>query len=220
MIRNLKALSLALVAVFALSAMAASTASAAPKFTSANGVYPQHLIASDTGAEDLFTLAGSELSCTGETFTATAAAATNALSFTPNYINCVTKGEPPLPITVTHNGCTFEFTAVTTVSAAQSKGIVHLRCPNPAVGVEIHHYSNHANHTAKISNCTDTVLPQTPTGEVTYNNVAPNVVVEGTLGVHVVTHGACSFGFTLNQEASYHLSDTVSATSGATIHAK
>ena len=216
MIRNFKALGLALMAIFALSAMTASVASANPKFTSATGVYPQHLVAEDTvGSEDEFTVSSFALTCSGETFTATLSAASNAVSFTPNYVNCKTKGSTFNNVTVTHNGCNFEFTATTTVSATESRGPVHIKCPKP---LEIHHFSDEKHTT---SSCTNTVVTQTATGEASYTNqAAGHVFVHGSLGVTVATHGPCTFGLTTNVNSTYHLSDTVTATSGAVVHVK
>ena len=216
MIRNLRALGLSLMAIFALGAMAASVASANPKFTSATGVYPQHLIAEDTvGAEDEWTTSNNALICSGETFTATLSAASNAVSFTPNFVNCKTKDSTFNNVTITHNGCNFEFTATVTVSAVESKGPVHIKCPKP---LEIHHYSDEKHAT---SICTETVVTQTATGEVSYTNQAGgHVFLHGSIGIVGGTHGTCSFGFTLNTNSTYHFSDTVRATSGAFIHVK
>lgn len=205
--RNLKAVGLAVVAAFAMSAMVASTASAA-KFTAANGL-AQHLVATDVGAADKFEVAGSTLTCNGETFTSNAPAGqTTELSFTPNWINCKTEGAAFNNVTVTHNSCNLIFTSTPTPA-------VHIACG--AKPIEVHHYSSSAHSS---STCTETIGTQTVTGHPTYTNVGNHVEVHGVAGVSLQTHGACSFGFTLNQTAEYTYSQTVTATSGNAIHVK
>jgi len=154
----------------------------------------------------------STLTCSGETYTANApAGTTNVLSFTPNYINCKTEGAAFNNVTVTHNGCNFNFT---------STGPIHIACPIGKT-IEVHHYSSTANHTAGTSSCTETIGSQTAVGNATYTNlVSGSVETSGSVTVTLQTHGACSFGFTINQEATYTFSDTVTATSKEAIHVK
>ena len=200
--RNFKALGLALVAVFAMSAVVASSASAT-SFTAES--YPQHLTAEDIAPADKFTVSGNELSCTDETFTAQSGlAATTTLEFIPDYVNCKTEGSAFNNVTVTENGCTFTFDA---------HGHSIVDCPVNQK-IEIHHYSNQA-HTS--SSCTNTVAAQNISGTVTYTNEADGVKVTGTPQVNLQTHGGCSFGFTINVASTYDLSVKVRATSGAKI---
>ena len=115
MIRNLKILGLVLVAVFAMSALAASAASA-------NNAY---WFNSDTGAADWTKLSGSQfaatpdtlvthagtLSCTTATYSgSTGATTTNTITLTPTYAGCTLK---PLPGTATidMNGCVYDIEA-------------------------------------------------------------------------------------------------------------
>ena len=211
--RNFKALGLALVAVFAMSAVVASSASATA-FTSVK--YPQHLIGEDTGAPDVFTVSGNELTCTDETFTSDITAQSTTLNFIPSYVNCKTAGAAFNNVTVTTNGCTFTFDA---------HGHSVIDCPTtPAQQqqahkqhgpIEIHHYSNQGHTTVS---CTNTVGPQNISGTVTYTNDPDGTVtVNGTPQVNLQTHGGCSFGFTINVVSTYDLSVKVRATSGEKI---
>ncbi len=214
MIRNLKALGLALVAMFAMSAMAASAASAA-EFTS--GSYPQTLKTVDSGEEDLFTVSGNELTCSEEEFTGELKAATTALTVTPDYKGCKTKGQTFNNVTVTTNDCTYSFHATTKNGINHHSGKVTIVCPIGKV-IEIHHYTTAHNHSTGSSNCTNTVAGQTAGGTVTYTNVGGDVIIEGTVTVNAVLHGQCSFGLTVNATSEYHTSTTAEAASGAAIH--
>ena len=115
MVRNLKILSLALVAVFAMSALVASAASAKKAYW----------FNSDTNAADWTKLSGSQivatpdtfvvdagtLSCTTVTYSgSTSATTTNTITLTPTYAGCTLK---PLPGTMTFhtNGCSYDFQA-------------------------------------------------------------------------------------------------------------
>ena len=210
--RNFKVLGLALVAVFAMSAVVASSASATA-FTAES--YPQHLTAEDAGSGDRFTISGNELSCSNETFTSQITAQTTTLTFIPSFVGCKTEGSAFDNITVTTNGCTFTFDA---------HGHSVLDCPTtPAQQqahkqhgpIEIHHYSNQGHTTVS---CTNTVGAQNISGTVTYTNDADGTVtVNGTPQVNLQTHGGCSFGFTINLVTTYDLSIKVRATSGVKI---
>ena len=123
MIRNLKTLGLALVAVFAFSAMAATAASAQQGELTSDG--PVTLTISETGAlgSNKLVAFGNETTCLGSTYTGhkynvtphelIPPGATTA-TITPHYkqltaegkINCKAAG---LPATVTTNGCDFVF---------------------------------------------------------------------------------------------------------------
>lgn len=226
MIRNFKSLGLALVAVLALSAVVASSASAVGKFTSAAG-YPQTLVTEDTGEEDVFIVSGNTLTCANEQFTGELTGASSELKVTPDYVNCKTKGAAFNNVTVTDNGCYFVFTVTTTVATDHDSGNVHIKCP---IGqkIEIHHYSSEHNHKVTgASSCTVTVAEQTPTEHegtvdyITYTSLtspANSVLIEGVVTVHAQTHGACSFGFTVNTTSEYITSTTAKAASGARIH--
>ncbi len=217
MARSFKTLGLALMAVLALSAVAASHASAA-KFTSGGG-YPQTILGEDVGANDKTTISNGPIICNGETYKGTITAATSTLLVTPNYINCRTEGAAFDNVTKTHNGCNLEFTVTATQTKDIDKGTVHLRCPGPK-WIENHHYTSGVNHAAGTSSCTNTLHPQTFVGDVQYTSETANkdLLVHGSMGFDATTHGSCSFGFTLTMEASYDFSVTFKTESGAALH--
>lgn len=205
--RSLKILGLVVTAVLALGAVVASSASATA-FTSA-GEHDEHVTGTDTHGVDEFTVGEtSKLTCDEESFTATVAHNSTWATVVPTYNKCrTTGGEEKENVTVTMNGCAYEFS---------SHGEVRLHCPVGKV-IEIHHYSDPGKH--KNNTCTLTVGPQTGTGLLTYTHPNNGIQADGTIGVNAQTHGGCSFGFTLNQTATYHVvEDTFFATDGHTIH--
>jgi hypothetical protein len=111
MIRNLKALGLALVAVFAMSAMAASAAQAAPELTASNGAGEHetaNLSAEQTSgaSRDKLTVGGVALRCEVSTGTAHLATGTaTEVTVTPNYEECKAAGLFPSEVSV--NGCDY-----------------------------------------------------------------------------------------------------------------
>lgn len=200
-----------ILAVFALSGLTASAASATPVFTAASGK-AQHLIAEDTGIQDRVTINGSELLCSEASGTAELpAGSSNSLAVTPDYTGCKTEGATFKNLTVTHNGCTFTLTAT---------GPVHIDCPIGKV-IEIHHYASTANHAGGSSSCTTTSGPQTAEGNVTYTNLGSGAIeIKGAPATTAQMHGACTFGITVNAALTYHLSNALVSTSGEAVHVK
>lgn len=222
MIRNLKVLGLALTAVLAVGAVMAASASAKlGHLTEANGAHVSVFgHGSDTGEGDAFHALGNEVTCTTDTFTVGKVNGTKpagvhealtlpaaSATVTAHYSGCKLGAETA---TVTMNGCDYVFHFTT--------GKTDLVCPAGKV-VEIHRYSSAANHTAGTSNCTTTVFPENGLGTVTYTNTpAGDITIDGTVtGVNAQSHGACSFGFTINDaEADYTvLGDIVGAEDAA-----
>ena len=108
MIRKFKALGLALVAVFAMSALAATGASAASFNSEANTTI---VTGDDDNSTHTFAAGGVAVECTESTFTGTQSGTASAtLSVRPIYNGCTFLGEPA---TVHTTGCTYEFSAVT-----------------------------------------------------------------------------------------------------------
>ena len=111
MIRNLKIFGLALVAVFAMSALVASAASAnAAYWFTSDGDWTA-LSGSQGATPDTFTTDAGTLSCTTATYSgSTAATTTTTMKLAPSYGGCTLK---PLPGTATidMNGCEYEFHA-------------------------------------------------------------------------------------------------------------
>jgi hypothetical protein len=135
--RNLKALGLALAAVFAFSAVAASTASAqtAGVLTSDG---PVTLTGTEvaTGLNGL-TAFGSEVTCPGSTYgghklnsKSLLASGEGSVTITPKYINCNSAGSPR---SVAMNGCDYVFDDFTTTPVDNKNGTygftVDIVCP-------------------------------------------------------------------------------------------
>jgi hypothetical protein len=217
MIRNLKALGLALVAILAMAVFASSASAESPGIFTAK-TYPAHIYAEDT--DDTFTVAGNIIQCTHGTFTGVAEKASTKITIEPEYTNCTKNGTEPA--TVTMNKCAYVFEVGTMTGHTEAHGSVEIECPVGKV-IEVHSYTNHAAHTGNSPNCTVTIGPQT-VGNVTYtNNLATtDVFVESTdkegIIVAAQTHGACSFGLTINTTGDYDAGVTVTATESNPIH--
>jgi hypothetical protein len=138
MTRNLKALGLALVAVFATSVMVASTASAQVgnlgKITSDG---PVTLKGTETAGENKFEAFGATVTCPGSTYTGHKVNVTphelipvNAteVTITPTYVNCV---EGTNKITIDMNGCDYVLKDTTTKTAGENTYtvLVDIVCP-------------------------------------------------------------------------------------------
>lgn len=109
MIRNIKALSLALVAVFAMSAVAAAGASAA-EFTAETS--PVSVTAEQTaGAQHVFSVDGTEVKCTTAKFATAGTVEAPATSITvhPTYAGCTAFGF--LEASVKTTGCDYKLFA-------------------------------------------------------------------------------------------------------------
>jgi hypothetical protein len=162
MIRNLKVLGLALVAVCAMSAMIASAASAA-SFTSAN--YPA-TISGEGGitAAEKFTLGatdhGATVECNHSTYSGTLSAASSTLTVQPHYSECKAFG---LSATVNATNCTYVFHATSTSSST-----VDVECGTKAIVIEA--------GTCKVEVDTQTGLKSVGTkGNGSHVDVTPNV---------------------------------------------
>ncbi len=184
---NLKALGLALLAAFAMSAVMASAAQATPAQFTADA-YP----AVGTGKEvagtvnKLESTAGTSISCGNVIYEATQGEASTELTVTPHYTSCETNSG--IGVTVDLNGCHYKFTAGTK-AAHGSTGSVHIICPT---GTEI---------TVTAAGCTIHVPPQTLNGVTYTNEVNGDVKVDvniNTLTTTETDHSAflCFFGAT------------------------
>lgn len=167
--RKLKMLGLALVAVMAMSAVAASGASAL-QFTAAS--YPVVVSGEQTaGNTHVFTYAGREVTCNNAKFDAIGkeAGPSNEVDVTPTYSDChaIVLGNK-LPATVFHNECKYNFT----VGASLSGNEVHVICP-AGKSIEIGVYSD-AAHSTQV--CRYAVGSQA-VGGITYSNMATDATV-------------------------------------------
>jgi hypothetical protein len=168
MIRNLKALSLAFFATFAMGAMAASSSSATDFFTTAGGG-PAYLTGTSHNA--LFTIPGdNSLACTTSKFTGTVVNGASTATLLASYSGqlYVTPHETPCdtavgPMTFDMNDCHYKLTGNTTGSDNGTDATTWIVCP---LGKEI--------EITGPFGCKTKIPPQTPTmGGVTYTNV-PN----------------------------------------------
>jgi hypothetical protein len=176
MIRNLKVLGLALGAVFAFSAMAASSASAIDTFTVEGG---GSVAVSGLSHNNKFEITGpgTNVKCTTSTFSGTATNGASSLTITPTYTGKVEETPHGVPCTssigtatIDMNSCDYDLTGTTTGSDTGTDAIVSITCP--------------ANTEIVITNSTGLNLKipaQTPTsGGVTYTNEAGKVNVKAT----------------------------------------
>jgi archaellum component FlaG (FlaF/FlaG flagellin family) len=216
MTRYSKAFGFGLVAVFAMIAVMASSATAtSPTFTASK--YPVHLVSDDVEPEDAFTQSGSEVTCSEESYTShSLTGPTKAITVTPTYYKCHT--ENGTPVTVTLNGCDFKFTVAKNMATDHDQGTVDLICPDTK-NIEIHHYPSHSNHAIGSTSCTTTIFVG-EYGPVTYTSTTStsDVLVEGEIPLSAQTHGACSFGLTVNGTVTYDASIKIRDKGGVRLH--
>jgi hypothetical protein len=173
-------------------------------FTAAS--YPQHLVAHDEGPDDTFVSGSSTVTCSMDTATSTIEGKADQLAFTPSWVNCKTEGVEFNNVTVTHNECSLVL--------GVEPSAMEVDCPEGKV-IEVHDYENQA-HTELA--CTQTIADQIVGGEPNYTNLEKALTVSGKAVVKTQSHGACSFFFTVTQDATYTYNDIVETTSGVKIH--
>lgn len=206
MIRNLKALGLALVAVFALSAVAASAASAQQGVLTSDG--PVTLDMTETGVgQNATTMFGEKIECQGTIYTGhqynvtphmPIPGPTTTITVTPHYNNANCTAFPgPTKATITMNGCDFVFHIGGTVAADRYALFADIVCP---VGQQIEKHVYLAPNNEEVSWCTYTIGPQAglPGGRLTTTtNGAEDVDIVGAFkNIHVEKHGMCGAGTT------------------------
>ena len=196
MTRNLKVLGLALVAVFAMTAVFASAGQGATKLTCAS--YPciitGHPIEHNKTKLHTFTLnTGTSISCTTVTFEGTIAKAADneSVTITPTYDSCSTAAGGP--VTVNMNGCDYVFHGGSeTVGEPHhfAGGLADLKCP--AGGPTVVIFANATDHAANKPACTITVTPENNLSENTYTNTTEpidDVDVTSTVNTKVTKTG-------------------------------
>ena len=161
MIRNLKVLGLALVAVFVMSAFATSAASA-DSLTSESS--PVTLTGKQVSSGDVFTLTIGTAKCKEIRYTATMSTPTTTFSLTPSFPVKTTGGEQNcstfgFPGEIHTNGCTYLFHI-----GAATTGTLDIVCPE---GKEVTITAG----TAGTTKCTMHVPAQSSLATVTYKNV-------------------------------------------------
>ena len=158
--RNLKALGLALLAAFAMSAVVASAAQAeAPaEFTAAE--YPAVLTGheEEEKAEFFEFTPGNKTECSDVTYEATLTEASTEVTVTPHYTGCTASG---VGTNFNLNGCHYKFTAGTATSSTVAHGAVHVICP-PNKQIEV---------VVGGGLCVVDIGPQTLAAGITYTNI-------------------------------------------------
>jgi hypothetical protein len=169
--KNLKILGLALVAVFAMSAVVASAASATV-FRSEST--PTVLTGTQkAGTNDVFNTMGGTVTCENATYVGSVSGTSSTeAEVEPTYSGCTAFGFANVTIDV--NKCKYKFTAGSIISG-NFEGSVHIVCPEKPIEVTA-------------PGCTITVATQTPTGgTITYTNLGSGTTRE--LGVDVALTG-------------------------------
>ncbi len=173
--------------------------------------YPAHLHGTAiAGKENSFTAGESVYKCSSSTYTGELTAKSTDLTLQPTFSGCL---QGASPATITWNGCDYVFHSGEGTET-EFPVTTDLDCPE-GKRIEIHSYSSEANHKSGSSSCTITYAEQTGLKGITYTKEAGtnSFVLEGALeGLKLEMHGACSFGFTLNQTTSQHVNTTVQAT--------
>jgi hypothetical protein len=167
MIRNLKALGLALVAVFALSAVVASAASAQNGILTSTG--PVTLIGTQTGTANQLSAFGGTTTCsntttkyTGHKYNVTPHTfiPNNSSTFTvtPHYMGCTSKiGAAIFPTTIDMNGCDYDFHLEGTTPGVDTYTLkAFVTCPT-GQHITITIFATAAKHTANEPFCDITI---------------------------------------------------------------
>ncbi|HVI70064.1 MAG TPA: hypothetical protein VM656_01085 [Pyrinomonadaceae bacterium] len=171
MTRNLKVLGLALMTAFAMSAVAASAASA-QAFHFASEAEHTILTGKQEGS-DVFTTHAGTVTCTTAKYTGTIQSATKTTTVaevTPEYSGCTAFGFANVPIH--HNECKYKFVAGTKESG-NYEGSIDIVCPT-GKKIEI-----------TAPGCLVTVGPQTGLKKVTFHNVGASATREITATVNL-----------------------------------
>jgi len=169
MIRRMKVVGLAAVAVLALTAVSAASASA-HTFTAASS--PTWL-KGEQSTKNVFTVNGGTVKCTGATFTSGKEVGTSLSSVTvhPSYSGCTAFGQEAEVNTGTiTNGINYVISA---------EGTVNIVKVGTGTGIVVK---------AKTAGCTVTVAPQTGLSSVTFTNEGSPSAVLVTAAVEKITY--------------------------------
>jgi hypothetical protein len=181
MIRNLKALGLGLVVVFALGAVAASAALAQNGLLTSNG--PVKLTGAPTGEknDNSITAFGGVVTCPNAKYTGfkilsqkqTEEGKTHELlpngsssgTIVPHFGTCITKvGAIEFLSTVDMNGCDFELDVGATIEANKYKLKATEECP-AANTIKITNFANATKHAENLPFCVEDITKKTDRGE-------------------------------------------------------
>lgn len=208
--RKLKALGLAFVAAFAMSAVVASGASAAETFHS-DGHHTILDAESIGAAGQVFKTTVDTLKCTGVSVDGTTnETETHELTATATYSGCSAVGLK-LTTRVTMTTCDYKFTSTLVEHTGQKHAEVHIECTNPEDEIDIE-----ALFLGAYRQCVK-VPPQTPTTPgVTYSNggsgSTEDIVVKATVeGIKYTEVGICGSN-TVHNDGTYEGEVTVKGT--------
>jgi hypothetical protein len=191
MIRNLKMLGLAAVAVLSMSAMLAPAAQAENGFLTAES-YPTVLTGTQTGALVSTVVANGvrSIHCTNANLDGTITGAASFVTIAPTYSGC-TALPGNLPATILMNGCDYTVWLTRPGSTGHPAGTggvsTTIDCPAGSV-IEKKIYETAAKHTAGTPLCHYTLAAQGPLAAGTYhNNAGPPKDITWTMEVKPVT---------------------------------
>lgn len=217
MIRNLKVLGLAMVAILAMSAMVATAASAQGKLTS-DGPVTLDGVEAGAASENALTSFGGETRCPGSTYTGHEVGSTTklvpsgstAVTLTPHYNqpNCVSvSGGSSFSSTVDMNSCDYVLDLGATSGAGYAVTATVV-CKNVGDHILVTQFSSDS-HAFRV--CSVTVGPQSVTGAVASNGTGGHINLKGTFtGVDATRSGLC--GASTTETGEFHINATVSGT--------
>jgi hypothetical protein len=199
MMRSFKALGLALIAAFAMSAIAASVASANEFHSSATNT--TLTVASNEDQKFLYEKEGKTVKCTKVGGSGTATAQTlKEVTFKPDYQGCTVDGIAFSSAQVSFNECDYTFTIDV---AGKNEGKTHVAC----VG------TSQITITVKVfgvSVCTFHIGKQTPKGVSDEKQGSGNIIVEPTeTGIVGSRQGGSECGSASSTSGSYTGSVTI-----------
>jgi hypothetical protein len=229
MTRNLKTLGLALVAVFAMSAVAASTASAQQGKLTSDG--PVTLIGTETGElfANSFTGNSGKITCPGSVFTGhkynvtphvAGASGETTATITPHYPKHCTAHIPFLgtrTATVTTNGCDFVFhIGSTTGGVANTYGVTADQVCPVGKSIEVHVYCAGCSHVDTNSICTIKTPAQSGLVGPHVTSAPPHINIQGTFtNIKSSESGSLCSGETTTSQL--HIDITVKDSKGTSI---
>jgi hypothetical protein len=159
MARKIKVLGLTVMAIFALGAISAQAALAAPEFTGFNTNTKLDEASTVTGTqvgeqEYLFSAGGTPVKCTTAGLTGSAAAKSTTLTVTPSWAGCTSNnGNNPVDIRV--NGCEYKFALAVKVVEDLYEGTFSVVCPaGKKIEFEV------TTEMGAMRKCLDTIEPQ------------------------------------------------------------
>jgi hypothetical protein len=212
MVRNLKGLGLAFIALLAMSAIGASTAEATPQFTCST--YPCTATGTAPLRDSEYTTPAGSVKCATHykvekynAITEDFSAATSTVTVTVTTTNCQAFGF--LSATVNMNGCDYDWHATQRLAEHHYLHHVDITCPAGKAIV------------VTAGSCEATIGAQVGLTDITTMNLANgSLTVEPTVGemtMNVVKDGfGCPFSGTGHTKASYHGHVTLTRVGGGT----